>query len=297
MGRQASVTIEHVKAAVAALRAEGSKVSSRTVRQKLGNVGSMGTVSKLLQQCLGEKDTTPDSLRQLPPELQHVILVFADHQADVARRQVAEELISCKQEVADLAEESEQSAVTIEDLREQLAQAAADRAAVEGRVAQVLEELAGAREETATERRAAEAARVELARLQLHTQLLEPLEGELRDVRAQCEAQRSECARADQAAAVLEAQKLALGDQVQELKGELANARAAGDRLDKKVQELSVLLQKEQVTRAVIEREFAVASALSNEQPSTEKKGRRHRGVQTTFWEGDPPEGQVSPAA
>ena len=297
MGRQASVTIEHVKAAVAALRAEGNKVSSRTVREKLGNVGSMGTISKLLQQCLGEKDTTPDSLRQLPPELQHAILAFADQQADVARRQVAEELINCKQEVSDLAEDSEQLAATIEDLREQLARAMSDRATVEGRVAQALAELAGAREETAVERRAAEAARVELAKLQLRTQAMETLEDELRDARTRHETQRSERVRAEQAAAVLEAQKQALGCQVQELKDELSNARDAGARLDEKIQELSELLHKERVTRAVIEREFAVASALSSEQSSTEKKGRKHRGVQTTFWEGDPPEGQVSPAA
>jgi len=297
MGRQASVTIDHVKTAVAALRAEGSKVSSRTVREKLGNVGSMGTVSKLLQQCLGEKDTSPDSLRQLPPELQHAILVFADHQADVARRQVAEELINCKQEVSDLAEDSEQLAATIEDLREQLACAVSDRATVEGRVAQALEELAAARGETAVERRAAEAARVELAKLELRTQAMEALESELRDARTQHETQRGECVRAEQAAAVLEAQKQALGCQVQELKDELTNARAVGARLDEKIQELSDLLHKERVTRAVIEREFAVASALSSEQSSTEKKGRKHRGVQTTFWEGEPPEGQVPPAA
>jgi chromosome segregation ATPase len=297
MGRQASVTIEHVRAAVAALRAEGNKVSSRAVREKLGNVGSMGTVNKLLQQCLSEQGDTPESLRQLPPELQHAVLVFADRQADVARRQVAEELISCRREMGDLAEDNEQLTATIEDLREQLVGARSDRATVEGRVAQALEELAGAREETAVERRASEAARVELAKLQLRVAALESLEDELRDVRAQYEAQRSECARAAQAAAVLEAQKLALGDQVQELKGELANARAAGDRLDKKIQGLSDLLDKERATRAVIEREFAVASALSSEQTATEKKGRKHRGVQTTFWEGESPDGQVSPTA
>jgi len=283
MGRQASVTIEHVKAAVAALRAEGSKVSSRAVREKLGNVGSMGTVSKLLQQCLGEKDNTPDSLRQLPPELQHAILVFADHQADVARRQVAEELISCRREIGDLAEHNEQLMATIEDLREQLVRVTSDRATVEGRVAQALEELAGAREETAVARRAAEAARMDLTKQQLRVEALESLEGELRDARVQCESRRSECTRAEQAAAMLEAQKLALGDQVQELKGELANARAAGERLDKKIQDLSDLLDKERATRAVIERDFAVASARSSEQRATEKKEPKQRGEQAVL--------------
>ena len=95
--------------------------------------------------------------------------------------------------------------------------------------------------------------------------------------------QRSACARAEQAAVVLETQKLALGEQVQELKGELGNARATSDRLDKKIQGLSNLLDKEGATRAIIEREFAVASARRGEQPTAEKKERKQRGEQAAF--------------
>jgi hypothetical protein len=38
------------------------------------------------------------------------------------------------------------------------------------------------------------------------------------------------------------------------------------------------MLQEEQVTRATIERKFAVASALGSEQLATEQKGRKHGG-------------------
>lgn len=289
MGRQASVTIEHVKTAVAALRAEGKTASSRNVREKLGT-GSMGTISKLLQQCLDDKEGTPDSLRQLPPELQRVILAFADQQAEAARTQIGEELISCKLEVAGLAEDNERLTTIIEDLRMQLAQALSGRAAAEGRVEQVLGELAGAREETKVERHAAEAARVEMAKLQLRLDALGPLDVELRDARAQSEERREECARVLQAAAVLEAQKLALFDQVQELKGDLANARATSAKLDEKIQALSALLDNEREEKAVAERELAVAKVLTGGAPNIERRGRKHRGQQGTLWQGEPVE-------
>jgi hypothetical protein len=38
------------------LRGQSRYISLRTVREKLGNVGSMGTISKLLQQCLRKED-------------------------------------------------------------------------------------------------------------------------------------------------------------------------------------------------------------------------------------------------
>jgi len=293
MGRQASITLEQVRAAVAALRAEGKRVSSRAVREKLGDTGSMGTISKLLQQCMGESDETPDSLRQLPPELQQSVFAFVDQQANNARRQIADELIGCKHEIADLAEENERTTATIEDLRGQLARATAHQATVEGRIEQLVGDLAGAREETAAERRAAENARVDMARLQLRVEALAPLEGELHDTRVRCEAQRDACVRAEQAAAVLGAQKLALDSQVQDFKGELASAREANDRLEKKAAELSELLNMERQSRAIAERELAVASAIYSERPATGKNGRQGRGQQGTLFQGDGPDGQA----
>lgn len=84
---------------------------------------------------------------------------------------------------------------------------------------------------------------------------------------------------------MFEAQKLALGEQVQELKGELASARAANDQLDKRIQHLSELLDRERQARAVIERELAVSSASSNERPGTGEKERKARSRQKTLWQ------------
>ncbi|WP_440964032.1 DNA-binding protein [Massilia sp. GER05] len=276
MGRQALVTLDHIKAAVAALQAEGRNVSSRAVREKLGNVGSMGTINKLLQQCAGDKVETPSSLRQLPPEVQYAILDFADHQANDVRQQIADELMQCKREMDDLAEANEQLTVMIDDLREQIVRAMSDKANIEGQVKQLAEELTGSRNEIAAERRAAEATRVELIKLQMRTEVLAPLESELRDARAECEAQRRTSARFEQAAAVLEAQRLALENHVQFLDRKAEDAQDTRQQLAEKLETMSMLLDREKDARAIAERELAVVSATQAERKvagNTTRKG------------------------
>lgn len=49
MGREATITYEQVAAAADAMKVAGSKPTSRAIRERLGNTGSMGTVNKLLQ--------------------------------------------------------------------------------------------------------------------------------------------------------------------------------------------------------------------------------------------------------
>jgi chromosome segregation ATPase len=266
MGRQALVTLDHVKAAAAALQAEGRNVSSRAVREKLGNVGSMGTINKFLQQCAGDKAETPTCLRQLPPELQHAILDFADRQASGGRQQIADELMQCKREMEDLAEANEQLTTMIDDLRKQLVRAMSEKANIEGQVKQLAGELTGSRNEIAAERRAAEAARIELMKLQMRTEALAPLENELRDARAQCEVHRSACARFEQAAAVLDAQRLALEKHIQYLDRKAEDALDARQQLAEKLETMSTLLDRERDARALAERELAVVSARQAEQ-------------------------------
>jgi chromosome segregation ATPase len=224
MGRQALVTLDHVKAAVSAQQAEGKAVSSRSVREKLGNVGSMGTVNKLLQKTQDDRERNPVSLRQLPADLQRTILDFADHQADDARAQIAEELVGCRLEMADLATENERLGAAVEELRTQLATTAAEKAAIEGQVTQLTSELATARKETASERSSREAARIDLVRLQLRVEALAPLECELHEAGLQCEAYRDACVRLEQTNAVLETQREALDRQVGDLRSELAES-------------------------------------------------------------------------
>jgi len=278
MGRQALVTLDHVKAAVTALQAEGKPVSSRSVREKLGNVGSMGTINKLLQKSLDDKDRKPDSFRQLPPDVQRTILGFADQQADDARAQIAEELVACRLEMADLATENERLTAAVDELRTQLTTTAAEKAVIEGHVAQLTSELAMARKEAATERGTSEAVRIDLVKLQLRVEALAPLERELHTARLQCEAHRDACMRLEQANAVLDTQREALDRQVRDLRGELVEARTNIAGLSEKMEKISGVLEQERAARVLAERELAVASAVhgTRSPANGSRKGKSH---------------------
>ena len=49
MGREATITAEQVNAAADGMKADGIKPTSRAIRERLGNTGSMGTINKLLK--------------------------------------------------------------------------------------------------------------------------------------------------------------------------------------------------------------------------------------------------------
>lgn len=294
MARQALVTQENVQVAVEALRAEGIAPTARAVHDKLGKVGSMGTVHKLLQQCLNVKGNVAESLRQLPPSLQLAILSFADQQVADARKEIADELLCCKKEASELAGANDQITDVVAELREQLARAVADKAAVEGRLAQQASELSAVRHEAAAERQAAETARTDLAKLQLRLDMLEPLEGELHDVRTQHDAQRNACKSAEQTAAVLEIQKAALEIQVAEIKSELADARDICRQRGEKIEKLSERVEAERERRMEAEQKLAVFEATNAARPMADGKVRKGRGRQQDLWHGDVHEGQTS---
>jgi chromosome segregation ATPase len=262
MGRQALVTLEHVRAAVAALQAEGKAVSSRSVREKLGNVGSMGTINKLLQQALNAKEPIPDSLRQLPPDLQRSILDFADQRAEDARTQIAKELINCRLEMTDLATENEKLTAIIEELQSELAATAGEVARAEGQISQLTTELTAAREETTAERLSSQAIRMELVKLQLRVDTLSPLEHDLQEAHARFATQRDACIRVEQANAVLETQLSTLLGRVNDLKNDLAESRANGAELGERAKELQEMLEQKRAALALVERELAVENAL-----------------------------------
>lgn len=276
MGRQASISIEHVQTAIEALRAEGKNVSSRSVREKLGNIGSMGTVNKLLQQCLSDKVDEPSSLRQLPSELQHAIFSYADLQAETARAQIANELVHCKHEMIDLSDDNEHLTEAITNLQRQVDLLVVGATETQGKTAQLLVELDNARQESVMERRAAELARIDLAKLQARTEQLAPLADEVRDARVQINTAREEYMQSQQQAAILEIQKKSLETVNQALSNELAEAKDAGKTLSDRLEKLSAVLEQERTARALVERELAVKIAVRTNQRSRDGE-HKHR--------------------
>lgn len=272
MGRDAAVTYEQVRAAAETIVANGTKPAARLIRQMLGNVGSMGTISKFLQQWRASQQDQPVSVRMLPPVLQQVILSFADEEAARCRTQIAAELVDCRQELADLAEENEKQVEIVGRQRDQIENLTTEKSVMDGRLAQLHAELTAARNDVIEERRQAELARTEVAKMQLRLDALASLPDDLRQARADLEAQRQACVRAEQTAAVLDAQKSELERRLAEIKDELIESRATGARIEQPMGELAGLGKGKHHGRAVAEQESSGLTA------APEKPGRKSNG-------------------
>ena len=84
MGREANITPDQVHAIADAIRAEGGKPTLRAVRERLGT-GSMGTVSKHLQQWKAGQERQAATELALPPALQRAVLDFMATELAAAR--------------------------------------------------------------------------------------------------------------------------------------------------------------------------------------------------------------------
>jgi hypothetical protein len=296
MGRRAGITYEQVKAVIDALRAEGAKPTIDRIWEALGKAGSKGTVHKFAKQCFSELEGTgdaPESLRLLPPEVQQVVLAFADQEAATARRKIADELLECRQEAASLADDNERLAADLDELRAQLAQAASDKAAAEGRATHLANELAAARDEIRNELAAAEQARTTLAKAELRLEFVGLVEEELRQARMECGVQREARIEAERVVAVLGSQQKEHEERVQDLKASMAVMRDAYARLETTSCQLAEILKREKRAREAAERKVAALAAVQVERPGTSPKSKRRVMRQGMLWQGDGLDGQV----
>jgi chromosome segregation ATPase len=290
MGRPALITYDQVKAVIDALRADGARPTIDRIWEALHKAGSKGTVHKLAKQYFAELEGTekpPESLRFLPPEVQQVILAFADEAAATTREKIADELLECRREAASLADDNERLTTELDDLRAQLAQAASDKAAAEGRAAQVVSELTATREEIGVERAVAEQARTALSKADLRLESIGPLEEALRQTRTERDAQREARTEAERTVAVLSSQQKAQEERMQDFKAMLASMRDTYARLEAKNGELVEALASERQARAVAELDLAVLSAMQGEHAGVGQKSKRARTRQGTLWQGE----------
>lgn len=265
MGRESTVTIEQVSAAADALKAEGIKPTTRAVRERLGNTGSMGTITTMLQKWKAGQDRRATEALVLPPALQRALLDFMDRELAAARAVLEADLVELQQEVGDLATESERQAETISAQVDQLAALAAEKAATEGKAGQLAADLDAARDDSARERQGAELARTELAKAQLRLEAMPRLEADLAAVRAELVEVRQARIAAEQTAAVLKAQH---DDQL----ARLVDAKEQADRAADHVAGLETALAttvadvaKERAARAGAEQEAAVLAAQKSD--------------------------------
>ena len=203
MGREATITYEQVAAAADAMKVAGSKPTSRAIRERLGNTGSMGTVNKLLQDWRAGQERRIAHALVLPATLQRAILEFMDQELTGAKATLEAELAEQQQEAADLATENERQAGDIEDKAEAVTALQAELANLQGRMAQMDVDLGAARLDGERERKAAEAARTELAKSLLKLEAMPRLEADLASLRLELDKERQGRVVAEQQAAVL----------------------------------------------------------------------------------------------
>ena len=205
MGREATITYEQVAAAAEAMKVAGGKPTTRGIRERLGNTGSMGTVNKLLQAWKAAQERQVSTALSLPPVLQRAILDFMGQELSSAKATLEAELAEQQQEVADLATENERQAADIEDKNDAAVALQANLATLQGRLNQIEIDLATARNDALREREAAEAARIELAKALLRLEAMPRLEADLGALRLDLDKERQGRVAAEQQAAVLAA--------------------------------------------------------------------------------------------
>jgi chromosome segregation ATPase len=205
MGREATITFEQVAAAANTMKAAGSKPTSRSIRERIGNTGSMGTVNRHLQAWRAGQEQQIAGAVALPAAVQRAILDFMGQELAAARAALESDLAEQQQEAADLATENERQAADIEAKSDDLTALRAEFTSLQGRLGQVQTDLAGAREDADRERQAAEAARIELAKSLLRLEAIPRLEADLAAVRADLDRERQGRVAAELSAAVLNA--------------------------------------------------------------------------------------------
>lgn len=254
MGREATITYEQVAAAADAMKITGSKPTSRSIRERLGNTGSMGTINKHLQAWKAGQERQISNALTLPPVLQRAILEFMDQELTSAKATLEADLSDALQESADLATENERQAADIEDKNETLTTLQTELANRQGRIGQIEIDLDTAKDEADRERKAAEAARTELAKALLRLEAMPRLEADLIALRADLEKERQGRVTAEQNAAVLAA-TLAGAET------ELANLQKRADKIETSLGTAKDEGTKERQMRVAAEQQAAVLTA------------------------------------
>lgn len=226
MGRDAKITYEQVAAAADTMCAASLRPSSRTVRERLGNTGSMGTINRLLQEWKASQERHIAQPLTLPPVLQRTILDFMAQELAAAKAQLESTLAEQRQETTDLAIENERQAADLEERSNAEITLRAELASLQGRIAQTEGELAHARHETISEREEAAKARIDLAKALLRLEAMPRLESDLKALRDELKTERQERTAATQLAAVLEAKLEAARERATQAEAVAAGMRA-----------------------------------------------------------------------
>ncbi len=272
MGREATITFEQVAAVADAMKTGGVKPTSRAVRERLGNTGSMGTINKLLGRWKSGQERQISASLVLPPALQRVLLEFMDSELTAARATLEAELADQQQEASDLATENERQIIENESQAEAIELLRAEVSKHQGRAGQLESDLVAARDEAARERSGAELARTELAKAQLRLEAMPRLEADLVAVRAVLETERVGRQQAEQSAAVLTAKLEAADRRATEADARTTKAEVAITQ---------AVTKAEAVARELVTANVAVQTSQARLESATRELGDAKNAIAT----------------
>jgi len=130
------------------MKAAGHKPTSRAIRERLGNIGSMGTINKLLQSWRAGQERQIAHGMALPPPCSGRSW-SSWIRSSPAPSPLEAELAEQQQEAADLATENERQTVEIEDTKKTVTALQAERSTLKGRLVQMETDLAATRADAA----------------------------------------------------------------------------------------------------------------------------------------------------
>lgn len=202
MPRDAIITYDQVAAAAAALVDEGIKPTTRTLRERLGNVGSMQTVLRLLQNWKASQSELRDADNALPSSVQQAVLNHIAKCTEAAKASLSAELADQQKELEGLALENDRLASMVEERSNTMEELKASKAMAEGQVAHLTEELRGVLTELGEAREANHLLRIEQARSSMQCDAMRKLEAELASYRQLYELERHARVASEQSLAV-----------------------------------------------------------------------------------------------
>lgn len=202
MARESRITFEQVATIADSLASQGSKPTSRAVREILGT-GSMATILKHLQQWGGSQQRQSQVIDDtLDPA---VLRAISNHIADKVQSATAAataQLADQQAETETLIIENERQAAELEALTTAISTLQDQHNKQTGIVEQLTAEANRIVNELAAERQAAETARIALAKAELRLEAVPRIEAEIDRVRKELEAAQKQAAELHESAAV-----------------------------------------------------------------------------------------------
>jgi chromosome segregation ATPase len=271
MARESSITFEQVAMAADAIKAQGGKATSRSVREVLGT-GSMATILRFLQQWGGAQARQSQAIDDTLDAT--VVRSISNHIADrvqAATTALTAQLADQQAETDSLISENERQTTELDAIATTLVSLQVSYNQMVGVVQQLESDTARTAKELIAERQAAEAARVLLAKAEFRLEAVPRIEKEIQQVRDELATVQKQAAELHETAAVATAKLEAASVQRKEMNAQVDDLKTSlRDALSQVVseQEKYKILSTEQA--AALAKQVAVTHAAETRSAVTE---------------------------